>query len=54
MKKKTTALIAVIIVLALGLCCTVGMLLCNVFGKSAKTEKGAESTCCTAYKAAYS
>ncbi len=44
MKKKTTALIAVIIVLALGLCCTVGMLLCNVFGKSAKTEKGAEST----------
>ena len=44
MKKKTTALIAVIIVLALGLCCTVGMLLCNVFGKSAKTEKGSEST----------
>ena len=32
MKKKTIALVAIIIVLAVGLCCTAGMLLWNVFG----------------------
>lgn len=37
MKKKTVALIAIIIVLAVGLCCTAGMLLWNVFGAPGKT-----------------